>query len=294
MSLDDPDNQFRTNIGNMEHRHAQSQLELQRKQDRLDTLQKQITDDLGLASIEFADNITGSTPLPFTKIVEHLNYVSELPENIEDTINQLRIRIRRIGGFNPDALQEYEEVKQRHTNLSEQIEDLESASQQLKQIITELDKLMMKEFKNTFEAVAIEFTSMFKRLFNGGNGKLELEEDEDLNSTGVEINVQLPGRRKQGLASLSGGERALTACALVFALLRVSPTPFAVLDEVDAMLDESNVGRFRSILREISTNTQFILITHNRHTVEVADTVFGISMGSDSTSQVISLRPDEV
>ncbi|MDP6586372.1 MAG: hypothetical protein QF535_17095, partial [Anaerolineales bacterium] len=130
--------------------------------------------------------------------------------------------------------------------------------------------------------------------FDGGSGRLELDDENDLSNTGVEIIAQLPGRRQQGLAALSGGERALIACALVFALLRVSPTPFALLDEVDAMLDESNVGRFRSILREISQNTQFVLITHNRHTVEVADTVYGINMSSDSSSQVISLKPDEV
>ncbi|MBH28534.1 MAG: chromosome segregation protein SMC, partial [Chloroflexi bacterium] len=240
------------------------------------------------------ENITGSVPLPFDQIVEHLDYVSELPEDIEDSINRLRIQMRRIGGINPDAMKEYDEVKDRHEHLSSQIEDLESASNQLRQVISELDELMQREFRNTFDAVAKEFEITFKRLFDGGSGKLELDDADDLSNTGVEIVAQLPGRRQQGLAALSGGERALIACALVFALLRVSPTPFALLDEVDAMLDESNVGRFRSILREISKNTQFVLITHNRHTVEVADTVYGINMSSDSSSQVISLKPDEV
>ena len=291
---DGPESKFRETIYNMEHRHAQAQLELQRKQDHLDTLQAQINDDFGLTEIEFGENVTGSVPLPFNQIVEHLDYVSELPEDIEDSINRRRIQIRRIGGINPDAMQEYDEVKERHEYLSSQIEDLESASNQLRQVISELDELMQREFRNTFDAVAKEFEKAFKRLFDGGSGRLELDDENDLSRTGVEIIAQLPGRRQQGLASLSGGERALIACALIFALLRVSPTPFALLDEVDAMLDESNVGRFRSMLREISQNTQFVLITHNRHTVEVADTVYGINMSSDSSSQVISLKPDEV
>ena len=291
---DGHESKFRETIHNMEHRHAQAQLELQRKQDRLDALQTQINDDFGLAEIEFGENVTGSVPLPFNQIVEHLDYVSELPEDIEDSINRCRIQIRRIGGINPDAMQEYDEVKDRHEHLVSQIEDLESASNQLRQVISELDELMQREFRNTFDAVAKEFEKTFKRLFDGGSGRLELDDENDLSRTGVEIIAQLPGRRQQGLAALSGGERALIACALVFALLRVSPTPFALLDEVDAMLDESNVGRFRSILREISQNTQFVLITHNRHTVEVADTVYGINISSDSSSQVISLKPDEV
>jgi chromosome segregation protein len=115
-----------------------------------------------------------------------------------------------------------------------------------------------------------------------------------LTDTGIDVEARLPGRREQGLTLLSGGERSLTAVALVFALLRVSPTPFCVLDEVDAMLDEANVGRFRDLLRELSESTQFIIITHNRNTVQVADVIYGVTMGRDSTSQLLSLKLDEV
>ena len=115
-----------------------------------------------------------------------------------------------------------------------------------------------------------------------------------MSSTGIDIEARLPGRREQGLSLLSGGERSLTAVALVFSLLRVSPTPFCVLDEVDAMLDEANVGRFRDLLRELSETTQFILITHNRATVQVADIIYGVTMGRDSTSQILSLKVDEL
>ncbi|MDP7545015.1 MAG: AAA family ATPase, partial [Anaerolineales bacterium] len=209
-------------------------------------------------------------------------------------INRRRVQLRRLGGINPEALQEYDDVQERHEHLTTQTEDLEAASAQLREVIAELDELMQREFQNTFDAVSKEFEFTFERLFLGGSARLELSDPSDLSNTGVEIIARLPGRRQQGLALLSGGERALVACALIFALLRVSPTPFALLDEVDAMLDESNVGRFRAILSEISENTQFVLITHNRHTVEVADTVYGINMGADSASKVISLRPDEI
>jgi chromosome segregation protein len=124
--------------------------------------------------------------------------------------------------------------------------------------------------------------------------RLILTDPDDLSLTGIEVEARLPGRRSQGLALLSGGERSLTATSLVFALLRVSPTPFCVLDEVDAMLDEANVGRFRELLRELSQQTQFVIVTHNRNTVQVADVIYGVTMGKDSSSQVLSLKLDEV
>ena len=294
VTLDGPEEQFREKVHSGEHNHAQAQVEFQRAQDRLETLQSQVNDDFGLAELEFSEDVTGATPLPFDQLVEHLEYVSELPEGIEKSINRRRVQLRRLGGINPEALQEYNDVKERHEHLTIQTKDLEGASGQLQDVIAELDELMQREFQNTFDAVAKEFEYTFERLFDGGSARLELSDPGDLSTTGVEIIARLPGRRQQGLALLSGGERALVACALIFALLRVSPTPFALLDEVDAMLDESNVGRFRAILREISENTQFVLITHNRHTVEVADTVYGINMGTDSASTVISLKPDEI
>ena len=134
---------------------------------------------------------------------------------------------------------------------------------------------------------------MFTRLFGGGSARLTLTDNDDLTSTGIDIEARLPGRREQGLAMLSGGERSLTAAALIFALLKVSPTPFCVLDEVDAMLDEANVVRFREVVQELSRETQFIIITHNRQTVQAAEVVYGVSMGPDSASRVISLKMDE-
>jgi chromosome segregation protein len=135
---------------------------------------------------------------------------------------------------------------------------------------------------------------MFTRLFGGGSARLILGDAESTAEMGIDIEARLPGRRDQGLSLLSGGERSLTAVALIFSLLKVSPTPFCVMDEVDAMLDESNVGRFRDLLLELSHKTQFILVTHNRNTVQAAEVIYGVTMGRDSASQVISLRLDEV
>ena len=151
---------------------------------------------------------------------------------------------------------------------------------------------MEMAFKETFDAVAERFVETFPTLFDGGSARLELTEPDDLLNTGVDIVARPPGKRAQRLALLSGGERALTAVALLFAILRVSPAPFCVLDEVDAMLDEANIGRFRALLQELAKQTQFIIITHSRGTIEVADTIYGVSMGADAVSQVVSLELD--
>ncbi|MCL4368303.1 MAG: hypothetical protein M1337_03935, partial [Actinobacteria bacterium] len=173
------------------------------------------------------------------------------------------------------------------------LDDSRRAEGQIREVIAELDHLMEREFRKTFEAVASAFRQSFTQLFGGGSARLVLTDDHDLTNTGIDIEARLPGRREHGLAMLSGGERSLTACALIFSLLKVSPTPFCVLDEVDAMLDEANVGRFCDMLRELSLGTQFIVITHNRQTIQAAEVVYGVSMAADSASRVISLKLDE-
>jgi chromosome segregation protein len=227
-------------------------------------------------------------------MTEQLPVVKEISPEIEESITRQRALLRRLGAINPEAQTEYQAVRERYDFLTVQVDDLKQADADLRQVITELDELMRKEFRKTFDAVAAEFRQMFTRLFGGGSAHLSLTNEEDPNETGIDIETRLPGRREQGLSLLSGGERSLTAVALIFALLKVSPTPFCVLDEVDAMLDESNVGRFCDLLDELSKNTQFIVITHNRNTVQTAGVIYGVTMGRDSTSQVISLKLDEV
>ncbi len=160
-------------------------------------------------------------------------------------------------------------------------------------LIADLDTLITTQFRATFAALEVAFDARFRQLFGGGFARLSLTDPTDLASTGIEITARPPGKKPQSLSMLSGGERALTAVALLFAMLEVRPAPFCVLDEVDAALDEANVGRFTDALRSLAEETQFIVITHNRGTIEVADALYGVTVGEDSVSRVISLRLDE-
>jgi chromosome segregation protein len=227
-------------------------------------------------------------------MVEQLPRVTQISPDVEETIKRQKALLRRIGPINPEAQAEYREVKERYEFLTAQVGDLHKAEEDVREVIAELDALMQQEFQRTFKQVAEEFRLIFSRLFGGGSAKLLLTDPEDLTHTGIDIEARLPGRREQGLSLLSGGERSLTAVSLVFAILRVSPTPFCVLDEVDAMLDEANVGRFRELLKELSQVTQFVIITHNRNTVQVADVLYGVTMGRDSSTQTLSLKMDEI
>ncbi|WP_322792927.1 chromosome segregation protein SMC [Bellilinea sp.] len=276
-------------------RHAtQAQLEFGRIRENLESLRRRVEEDFGLVAFEYQNEVSGPTPLPLEGMVEQLPVVKEISPDLEENINRQRSQLRRMGAINPDAHSEYLAVKERYEFLIQQVADLKKADQDLREIIGELDGLMKKEFRKTFDAVAAEFKENFARLFGGGSARLVLENEESPIEGGIDIEARLPGRREQGLSLLSGGERSLTAVALIFSLLKVSPTPFCVLDEVDAMLDESNVGRFCELLQELSHTTQFIVITHNRNTVQVADVIYGVTMGKDTASQVISLRLDEV
>jgi chromosome segregation protein len=271
-------------------RQSQADLALQRAQDELAHLRREIEKELGLVILEGEEQTSDQPPLPLNGMVTRLASVSELPAGLENDIRNLRGQISRLGAVNLDALAEYNEVEARHNFLTSQAADLEKAIASLEEVIAELERVMEREFLATFKAVAAQFREEFTALFGGGMAKLALTDPDNPSTSGVDIIARLPGKREQGLALLSGGERALTAAALIFSILKVRPTPFCVLDEVDAALDEANIGRFRDALKTLSAQTQFILITHNRGTVEVADTIYGVSMGADNTSQVLSLK----
>jgi chromosome segregation protein len=277
-----------------ERHHTQAQIALARHQESLDTLRERIEDDFGLVAFEYDEAVSGPTPLPLDGLVEHLPYVTELSPEIEETLKRQRTQLRRMGSINPEAQKEFKEVQERFDFLTNQVSDLEAAEADIKEVIAELEVLMDREFRKTFDVVASEFREIFSRLFGGGSAQLILTDTEDLTNTGIDIETRLPGKRTQRLALLSGGERSLTAAALVFALIKASPTPFCVMDEVDAMLDEANVGRFCELLTELSRTTQFVVITHNRGTVQAADVIYGITMGRDTASKMISLKLDEV
>jgi chromosome segregation protein len=288
------DTEARQVLRTAEQQYTQVKINLAHRQESFETLRGHIENDFGLVSFDYTDSVSGPKPLPLDGMVEELPKVEVLSEELEDTIRQQKAQIRRMGAINPEAQNELQEVKERFEFLTSQVDDLLKAEGDIREIIAELDILMVREFLRTFDAVAQEFKQIFTRLFGGGSARLALTDPENMSETGIDIEARLPGRREQGLSLLSGGERSLTAAALVFALLRVSPTPFCILDEVDAMLDEANVGRFRDLLTELSEKTQFIVITHNRNTIQAASIIYGVTMGRDSTSQVISLQMDEL
>lgn len=292
-ALEESESEGRQRLHSAERQYTQAQVDLARRQEELEGLRRRIEDDFGLVEFEYSTDVTGPNPFPLADLVERLPHVAELTPDVEDLVNRRRGQVRRMGAINPEAIREYVEVKERFEFLNTQVQDLQKAEVQLREVIAELDMMMREAFQNTFSAVAEEFPKIFIRLFGGGSAKLTLTDVEDAGGQGIDITAKLPGRRPQGLALLSGGERSLTATALIFSLLKVSPTPFCVLDEVDAMLDESNVGRFRELLLELSRQTQFVIVTHNRNTVQAAQVIYGVSMGSDSASQVISLKLDE-
>jgi chromosome segregation protein len=208
-------------------------------------------------------------------------------------LSSLRRRFHELGAGNPFAVDEYAALKTRLDALESQRLDLQAAIERTRSLIAELDTLIATQFRATFQALEVAFDARFQQLFGGGFARLSLTDPTDLSTTGIEIVARPPGKKAQALAMLSGGERALTAVALLFAMLEVRPVPFCVLDEVDAALDEANIGRFTDALRELSQQTQCIVITHNRGTIETADALYGVTVGEDSVSRVISLRLEE-
>lgn len=294
-TLTEMSNQIQQDLGNKERQVTHHQLELAREQEKMLGLKNRIEDDFGLIEMEYRQSYSADTPLPFPDmVIESLPEINELPEGIEAEIKAQKGQLRRIGIVNLEAENEYAEVKARYTSLMTQMEDLNAAIVDIHSLVKELDEIMHKDFLETYKAVCVEFSKMFQRLFNGGSARLVLSDENSPIEGGIEIEARLPGKREQGLVLLSGGERSLTAVALIFALLKISPTPICVLDEVDAMLDESNVGRFTELLRELAKETQFLVITHNRNTVQAADVIYGVTMGRDSTSQIMSLKLEEV
>ncbi|HLQ33079.1 MAG TPA: chromosome segregation protein SMC [Chloroflexota bacterium] len=215
---------------------------------------------------------------------------SDAPEPSKREVEALKTRLAALGPVNPGALDEFQEVQERYDFLTSQKADLEHAARQLQTVIAELEELTKRQFMETFERVAHEFQRFFGLMFNGGQVQMFLTDPENVHATGVDILAQPPGKRLQSLPLLSGGERALIASALLFAILSAKPVPFCLLDEVDAALDEANVKRFCQALKSLAEETQFVVITHNRETMAVADALYGVSMTQDGVSRLVSLR----
>ena len=227
--------------------------------------------------------ITPNSALSHRK--EELNDRQEMKKNI----SRIKDEIRRLGSVNVNAIEEYKNLLERHTFLSGQYEDLVQAEKTLESIIQELDEGMRRQFAEKFHDIQREFDKAFKELFGGGKGTLELAEDEDILEAGIKIISQPPGKKLQNMMQLSGGEKALTAIALLFAIQNLKPSPFCLLDEIEAALDDSNVGRFASYLQKLTKNTQFIIITHRRGTMNAADRLYGITMQEKGVSTLVSV-----
>lgn len=205
-------------------------------------------------------------------------------------ITSLRDQIKKLGDVNVNAIEDYKNLMDRFTFMQTQHDDLVEAEKTLEGIIEELDSAMRKQFTEKFAEINREFDKVFKELFGGGKGTLELLEEEDILEAGIRIIAQPPGKKLQNMMQLSGGEKALTAISLLFAIQNLKPSPFCLLDEIEAALDDSNVGRFAKYLHKLTKNTQFIVITHRRGTMEQVDRLYGITMQEKGVSTLVSVN----
>ena len=209
-------------------------------------------------------------------------------------VNELKRIINDLGIVNLGAIEEYERVKVRYEFLNEQKNDLFKAENTLLDIIKEMDIVMSNSFNETFKLIEVEFKNVFKEMFNGGDAELRLTNPDNVLETGIDIIALPPGKKLTSISLLSGGEKALTAISLLFAILRVKPVPFCILDEVEAPLDEANVDIFGKYVKKMEDKTQFIIITHKKKTMEYANVLYGITMQESGVSKLVSVRLESI
>ncbi|QHS22218.1 chromosome segregation protein SMC [Virgibacillus sp. MSP4-1] len=258
--------------------------DLQQKEVKANRLDVELENNLSVLQEEYM--------LSFEKALSDFGRTDNT-DKAKHTVQQIKQEIDRLGTVNLGAIDEYKRIQERYEFITTQRQDLLEAKDTLYAVIKEMDEEMVTRFEGTFNQIQKEFTDVFKKLFGGGRADLKLTDPKDLLETGVDIVAQPPGKKLQNLGLLSGGERALTAIALLFAILRVRPVPFCVLDEVEAALDEANVNRFAQYLKEFSENTQFIVITHRKGTMEEADVLYGVTMQESGVSKLVSVRLEE-
>jgi len=208
----------------------------------------------------------------------------------EELYRQLKTKLENLGPINMMALEEFEQCRERHEFLNHQQKDLLDSIRDTTQAILEIDSICHQQFTEAFEQIGAHFQRTFTQLFGGGQGMLRLMESEDSSEAGIEIIAQPPGKRLQSVLLLSGGEKALAALALLLAIFHYKPSPFCILDEVDAPLDESNIGRFTQMVEQMSRDTQFILITHSKKTMSIAPVMYGVTMQEPGVSKIVSVR----
>jgi chromosome segregation protein len=209
---------------------------------------------------------------------------------IEEELKELKLKISRIGEVNLSAIQEYDELIERYNFMSQQFQDLTDAKEQLRKVIERINRICSKRFKETFDQVNERFMKVFPVLFGGGEAKLILIEDVEKGEMGIDIIAKPPGKKSQNVGLLSGGEKALTAVSLIFAIFLVKPSPFCLLDEVDAPLDDANVFRFNDLVKEMAKRSQIIIVTHNKHTMRVNDKLYGVTQEEKGVSKMVSVN----
>ena len=210
------------------------------------------------------------------------------------SVTEVRGKIRGLGNVNVGAIEEYKEVKERYDFLKAQVTDVEKAKSELTRMIAELCSEMEELFTTSFKQINTHFQQIFKELFGGGHARLYLSDESNVLESGIEIEVSPPGKVIKNLSALSGGEQALVAISIYFAILNVNPAPFCFLDEIEAALDDVNVARYAQYLRRMTDHTQFIVITHRRGTMEAADVLYGVTMQEDGVSKILRLDLDKV
>ena len=219
--------------------------------------------------------------------------VLKKPKNVQETTKQvktLRDQIKDLGSINIDSIEEYKQTKERYDYMCEQRLDLENSSSKLKKVIQDMTKIMKEQFETQFKVINKNFGEVFKELFGGGKAELKLEDENNVLECGIDIQAQPTGKKLQNMMLLSGGEKAFTAIALLFAILKINPAPFCVLDEIEAALDDVNVYRFAEYLKKFSKETQFLVITHRKGTMEAANTVYGVTMEENGVSKLLSMK----
>ena len=265
----------RAEKGQTEQKTNELKIELSQLEVRLQDLVERVRDEL---QIELAEAYKDYTD-------QQVDW-----EGIREEISTLRDRIERLGNVNVDAIDEQEALENRHEFLSTQVQDLNSSRAQLQQLINRLNKKSREKFKETFEEIRGHFQEIFRKLFGGGKADIILEDAEDILDAGIEIIAKPPGKETRSISLMSGGEKSMTAMALLFSVFKTKPSPFCFLDEVDAALDEANNERFNMLLREFQKDSQFVVITHAKRTMSIADVLFGITMQVRGVSKKISVR----
>jgi len=271
-----------------EKRSQQSQIEQQMHQLQLDIGQLAVKDE------DLTERVREELGMDLAESYKNFQQEDIDWEQVQQEIAELREKIGRLGNVNVDAISQQDELQQRYEFLTRQVEDLDGSKSQLEQLIDKINKESKERFEVTFEQVKSNFQELFRKLFGGGKADIFLEDPNNILECGIEIVARPPGKETRSISLLSGGEKTLTALALLFAVFRCKPSPFCFLDEVDAALDEANNERFNMILREFKKDSQFIVVTHSKRTMSIADVLFGVTMQIKGVSKKISVQFDSV